>query len=432
MPGLFPVSPPRGGRRTSSSSSSSRWSTGLFCSVVVAALLASWPGQAEALPQDLPAERLRPALDRNGIIDVEWAAVPQHLTLTFGAWSSYANSPLVLYVRDEDNRLERAQVLVGHRVGGSATFSVALFERLLLGLELPLIVYQERPEPDPTKPGAALVGDPLQPMGLGDVRFTPKLAIWRVIEDGAPLDIALLPTVTVPSAALVNGALVGAADPRYMGEPLITIVPELAVSRQFGALRLATNLGYRVRQPTGSRLELGGEVMYRAGAAFRFDEVLSVPLELATSLGGQSTLLDGVASVAGSPLEWLGQAKYEILPSVFLQAGAGAGVVGGYGTPQFRVFAGAQFAPNVAPPRSEHCALGPEDVDGFQDDDACFDPDNDGDGVLDPADACPMEREDVDGTADFDGCPDPDNDGDGILDVDDKCPNLAGSDVCAS
>lgn len=400
--------------------------------VVVALCVASSSSQAEPLPQDLPAERFRPALDRNGIIDVEWGAVPQHLTLTFGAWASYANNPLVLYARNDDNFLERAQVLVGHRVGGSALFSIALFERLLLGVELPLVLYQERPEPDPTKPGAALVGDPLQPMGIGDVRVSPKLALWRVIEDGAPIDIAIMPTVTLPSAAFLNGMVLGASDPRYMGEPLITFAPEVAVSRPLGAIRLGTNIGYRLRQPTGSRLELGGEVMYRVGVAYRFDEMLSAPLEVATSLGGQSTLLDGVASVAGSPLEWMGQVKYEVLPSIFLQGGVGAGIVGGYGTPQFRVFAGAQFAPNVAPPRREHCDLGPEDIDGFEDNDACFDPDNDNDGVLDNADACPLEREDVDGTADFDGCPDPDNDGDGILDVDDKCPNLAGSDICAS
>jgi outer membrane protein OmpA-like peptidoglycan-associated protein len=64
-----------------------------------------------------------------------------------------------------------------------------------------------------------------------------------------------------------------------------------------------------------------------------------------------------------------------------------------------------------------------EDKDGFQDEDGCPDPDNDGDGIPDVVDKCPNEPEDRDGFQDEDGCPDPDNDGDGILDKEDKCPN---------
>jgi len=69
-----------------------------------------------------------------------------------------------------------------------------------------------------------------------------------------------------------------------------------------------------------------------------------------------------------------------------------------------------------------------EDKDGYQDDDGCPDGDNDGDGILDPADGpadasgfgqCRDQPEDKDGFQDDDGCPDPDNDGDGELDIND-------------
>ena len=63
----------------------------------------------------------------------------------------------------------------------------------------------------------------------------------------------------------------------------------------------------------------------------------------------------------------------------------------------------------------------PEDKDGFQDDDGCPDPDNDGDGIPDVRDKCPNEAEDKDGFQDEDGCFDPDNDGDGIPDLIDQC-----------
>ncbi|MBI5509565.1 MAG: OmpA family protein [Deltaproteobacteria bacterium] len=52
--------------------------------------------------------------------------------------------------------------------------------------------------------------------------------------------------------------------------------------------------------------------------------------------------------------------------------------------------------------------------------------DRDGDGIMDDVDKCPDEPEDIDGFQDEDGCPDPDNDGDGVLDKDDKCPNEPG------
>jgi OmpA-OmpF porin, OOP family len=52
--------------------------------------------------------------------------------------------------------------------------------------------------------------------------------------------------------------------------------------------------------------------------------------------------------------------------------------------------------------------------------------DRDNDGVLDPVDRCIDQPEDIDNFQDEDGCPDPDNDNDGILDTVDKCPNEAG------
>ncbi len=48
--------------------------------------------------------------------------------------------------------------------------------------------------------------------------------------------------------------------------------------------------------------------------------------------------------------------------------------------------------------------------------------DSDGDGIVDIDDTCPSSPEDIDGYEDDDGCPEPDNDGDRVLDVDDLCP----------
>jgi len=74
------------------------------------------------------------------------------------------------------------------------------------------------------------------------------------------------------------------------------------------------------------------------------------------------------------------------------------------------------------PDRVDACPALAEDLDGFQDEDGCPDPDNDGDGVPDGKDECPLEA----GTAAFRGCPPRDTDGDGVEDAADQCPDVAG------
>ncbi len=75
----------------------------------------------------------------------------------------------------------------------------------------------------------------------------------------------------------------------------------------------------------------------------------------------------------------------------------------------------------------DKCPNEPEDKDGFEDEDGCPDLDNDADGVPDEKDKCPLDPEDKDGFQDEDGCPDLDNDADGVPDDKDDCPLVPGS-----
>jgi OmpA-OmpF porin, OOP family len=76
---------------------------------------------------------------------------------------------------------------------------------------------------------------------------------------------------------------------------------------------------------------------------------------------------------------------------------------------------------------ADACVLSAEDKDAYLDEDGCPEPDNDLDGLLDAADKCPLDAEDLESFEDEDGCPDPDNDKDSVLDVQDQCPNEPGS-----
>ena len=75
------------------------------------------------------------------------------------------------------------------------------------------------------------------------------------------------------------------------------------------------------------------------------------------------------------------------------------------------------------PDRVDACPALAEDLDRFQDEDGCPDPDNDGDSVSDLQDQCPLEP----GTPAFRGCPPKDSDGDGLKDDVDACPTEPGS-----
>ena len=112
-----------------------------------------------------------------------------------------------------------------------------------------------------------------------------------------------------------------------------------------------------------------------------------------------------------------------------LTAGIGVGLNYGIGAPKVRAIAGLRWAPDFRDldrdgvyDRSDKCPTQAEDRDGYQDNDGCPDPDNDGDLIIDARDRCPMEAEDKDTFEDDDGCPDPDNDKDGIDDLHDHCP----------
>jgi outer membrane protein OmpA-like peptidoglycan-associated protein len=144
------------------------------------------------------------------------------------------------------------------------------------------------------------------------------------------------------------------------------------------------------------------------------------------------------------PLEFLAAVQYRINPGLAAHVGGGPGITRGYGTPGFRVFAGidwTQPGEHAPPPPAnedgdvladaqDKCPAGAEDVDGFQDEDGCPDPDNDGDGLVDTQDKCPLQPETKNGVKDDDGCPDEaapvvDSDKDGFADDKDKCPNVA-------
>ncbi|HEY5926795.1 MAG TPA: hypothetical protein VIV11_34145, partial [Kofleriaceae bacterium] len=189
--------------------------------IVVVALIATTAHAQQATGQ-LGIERFRLAVDRAGMLDVEWAGVPHHLSWGAGVAIGFAHDPLVVYAED----MTAVDALVEQRLTTSFVGSVALWNRLQLGAALDIVGYQT---------GSDVLGTmrALPSGGLGDARLLAKL----LLVGDARYQIAFVPALTVP----------GGDAEGYLREAGATLSPGVAASLVVGRLRVATNFGYHVK-----------------------------------------------------------------------------------------------------------------------------------------------------------------------------------------
>lgn len=330
------------------------------------AAVALLPG---ALHAQVDVERFKPAVTHDGWVNAEGSGTrPTDDPWEFGLFLNYGVNPLV--TADEDGEL-RDQI-VGGRLGLDLLASLTIADPFAIGLDLPAYLLQSG-DADPSF------------AGLGDLRIVPKL---RLLRDRDPaFGLALAAEVRAPTH---TGDFSG-------GARNASVIPKLiADHRLLGGLRFGANLGFAVRESTTfANIEAGNEFVYAGALGYRLGGI-----EGNTELGVELAGAVGVAETDEEelPLEALPFVRHEPDEEWEVMAGAGFGVIAGYGIPTFRVFAGVRYQP------TSH--------------------DADGDGIADSKDACPNDREDIDGYDDHDGCPeeDPDGDRDGVSDAYDDCP----------
>ena len=296
--------------------------------------------------------------------------------------------------------------------------------------------------------------------GLGDTRFMIKGIIFD--SDLSPVGLALQLDARFSFGDPLTNLSAG-SDP--------VLVPWLIVDSAWQYVALSLNLGYALSQtgtlapvgPSGvveDPLNFGPEALYRAGVS-----VFYVPRffhHIFEVVGGQAI---GADVTRPSRLEVISGLKLLFNRGSYLAIGGGRGLLDGYAQPAWRAFINIAFHPKASDSdgdgifdEKDGCPSEAEDLDGFEDQDGCPDPDNDNDGftdlydqcpnepedinqyedddgcpdgqrdldkdgIADPIDDCPQDPEDRDGFSDGDGCPDPDNDRDGNPDQTDRCPN---------
>lgn len=298
---------------------SRRW-IAVACTTFLCAMAS--PAVAWADGFDLQQFHPMPNLSGN-LYSTASADVAPHLEWSAIAFFDYAHNPLIL--SDEDgNQLE---ALVSDQATMHLMVSLGLFDRLDVGVDLPLSVWQD---------GTSVPGGDIRPgdgaFGIGDVRFVPKVQLYSTRKH--PLDngvaIALLADVYAPT---------GDASQLQGGD--FRIGPRLAVDMLVSGTRLAANIGYQYRDEQKiQNLSVRDTLSWNLGAEIPINEMFRVTTE---AFGRITPGADSFKSY-NSPTELLLGGKYQ-KGRVFATLGGGLGLVDGYGTPDFRLFAGVGMAP---------------------------------------------------------------------------------------
>jgi outer membrane protein OmpA-like peptidoglycan-associated protein len=371
-------------------------------------------------PANFGVERFRLSSDGDGMFDVEGAEVRGNMAVSATLWAGLANDPLVVY-RGQPG--DRAGSLVADRAGGSLSISISPRRWVQIGLDLPLVVYQDRPASSSVGPMAL---ESLNSFGTSNLRVIPKFAVLHQADHGVSL--AVIPAVILPTRSTGDSYF----DDRGMG-----FAPELAMSKRWTGWRAGLDAGYRARlRATFLNQTVDDELFAHGGIGYQFADRGGPPVGVDVTMSGATAARAPFQNFNENHLEGLVGATYDFHNGAQLFGATGAGLRKGFGTPDWRGLLGVRigFGGTRAPasrPReldrdgdglldsADRCPDQAEDKDAFQDDDGCPDPDNDQDGVLDVADTCMN----VPGTVALRGCPD--GDGDGIADSDDKCPTQA-------
>jgi outer membrane protein OmpA-like peptidoglycan-associated protein len=331
-----------------------------------------------------------------------------------GLTLDYGHDPLVLTGTNGDT------TIIEHQLYGHLDLAGSFLDRIQINFSLPLAFY----EAGTSSAGAS----PLSGAAVGDPRLGLFVRLWGH-PDKDPFSIHLGGYLWVPIGAEGN----------HSGDQTVRGVPQIILAGLgVGHLRWAVNTGFLIRQEASIGMtpnSIGTE--WQLGAALGYTDSKKL-LNVGPELNFATVIVEGKAfTQAGSALEVLLGASYNIAKLIQIGAGVGFGALREPGTPDARVL----FRLAYAPIREEK----PKDRDGdgvFDKDDQCPDEkglpelngcpvrDRDGDGVPDHKDMCPDKAAGPKPDPAKPGCPFvvTDSDGDGIPDAEDKCPTVAAGD----
>lgn len=363
-------------------------------------------------------DRFEPAERGSQFFVVDNLDLRGNMRPALGAVFDYAYKPLVVYNLDGSER----SAVVRHQLFAHLGGSLVLADRLRLGLNLPIALYQDGET-------TLVNGETLKSAdkaAIGDLRLAADLRL--VGEKTDPFTLAFG----------VRGWLPTGVRSQFTGDGSARVAPQVMAAGDLGLLTYAARLAlvYRARDDAYAGSELGSEVLGSLGAGIKSKDGRLVigPEVFASSV---FTGTDTFFKTRATPAEWIFGLHYNVTDDLRVGAGIGGGLTRGYGAPQLRGLFALEWAPAFEKPDRDHDGIPDEedacpDVPGVRDPDpkkngcppAAAPSDRDGDGILDSEDACPLVPGIRTNDPETNGCPD--RDGDGIPDHQDACPDVKG------
>ena len=366
---------------------SSRWAA---CALALLALL---PSTALAQSAGFAINRFDPAERGSDWFAADSLDMRGHGRVMLGATGDFSEKPLVLYDRDGDEQ----KAIIKHQLFVHVGASVVLWERLRLGVNLPVLAFQSGQR-------GTVQGTPFEADDgptVGDLRLAADVRLLGSYR--SPFSLAAGVAVFAPTGK----------QEAFAGDGKVRVLPRLLLAGDIGNFAYAAKLGvqYRANDAGFNGSTKGTEAVVAAAIGYRSNDG---KLVLGPEFFGSTVVTSGDALFAKreTPFELLFGAHYKVTDDVRLGAGVGPGLTRGFGAPQVRGLLSLEWAPE---PNKEPLVLRPVPSD------------RDKDGILDVDDACPDEPGVKSDDPKKNGCPLPaDRDKDGILDVDDACPDEPG------
>ena len=308
----------------------------------------------------------------------------------FGVIGEWATKEIVFYNFDDSTKSRFIQHQGYLHLGGS----LVLFDRLRIGANVPLAVYQTGED---TVVNGRVLSAP-DKAAIGDVRVGADLRLFGVYRDA------------IEGAVGLQAYLPTGSQNLFTGDGAARIVPRLMLAGDLGDFAYAVRAGYELRgraDPFAGR-PFGDELVGSLAVGVHFFEK---KLLVGPEFYGATLVADPFKDKT-TPSEVIFGGHYQHHDWKF-GAGLGSGLTRAFGSPQVRVILGIEWTPAI-------------------DDDQ----DRDNDTIVDKDDVCPDTPGVVSETRN--GCPPPENgpvplvikpsdrDGDGIPDSEDACTDIPG------
>ncbi len=344
---------------------------------------------AQAVEPGFAVNRFEPSERNNEWFVNDTLDLRGKLRPSFGAMLEYQYRPLVVRTSNGD--------IVSSPVRNMATLhlgvAVNLFDRVRLGLNLPIVMFEDGHQ---TNIGTKTIALPASDQSIGDVRVGVDFRLFG--EHLSPITMAIGGQVWFPTGS----------KEEYTTDGNVRVAPHVTVAGDIDMFTYSARLGVQFGRPERyfGATKLGQEFNFAAAAGLR---VIDKHLVVGPEVFGSAVIASdpAVGNTTGTVDQSSGQSALEGLlgahytaGSVRVGAAGGLGFTSGLGSPEQRWILSFQ----IAPPMND---------------------DSDGDGILDKEDACPATPGVRSEDPAKNGCP-PDSDGDGILDPDDACRDVPG------